>query len=148
MALIVTKRLADDLDHTLDAETSVDFSVNGTAYVLDLAKSNEKKFLDMLAPWIEVARKSGKAPKVKGAPRVRSNSNPAPGIDPEQKKVVEAWVEETEAETVRQLARKGGVAVSDRGRISLEGKVAAYNQAHPTKRTAKSDHDVVFSAGV
>ena len=95
MAQKVTVALDDDLDGG-PAEETVRFAVGGTDYEIDLNKKNAAAFRKQLAPFLEHARKAGRAPSRRpgrtGAGRQRSGD-------------VRAWVKDH------------GIAVSERGRI-------------------------------
>jgi hypothetical protein len=95
MAQRVTVALEDDLDGGPAAET-VRFGFGGADYEIDLSKKNAAAFRKQLVPFIEHARKSGRAqsrrPARTGAARQRSGD-------------IRAW------------AKDHGIAVSDRGRI-------------------------------
>ncbi len=54
----------DDLDHSLDAAETIELTVDGMVYVLDLAAKNATKLRLQLKPWLEAAHDSR---KVKGA---------------------------------------------------------------------------------
>jgi hypothetical protein len=95
MAQKVTVALEDDLDGGPAAET-VRFAFDGSDYEIDLSKKNASTFRKELAPFVEHARKAGRAqprrPGRTAASRQRSGD-------------VRAW------------ARENGITVSDRGRI-------------------------------
>lgn len=92
--------LEDDLDGG-DAAETVRFSIDGTAYEIDLNNKNAKKLRQSLAPFVESGRKVGRG-LVTGARR--SGLAPA-AIDREQNKAIRAW------------AKKTGKDISERGRI-------------------------------
>src|SRR5215467_7420438 len=95
MAQKVTVALADDLTGG-PADETVRFAVEGTGYEIDLNAKNAAAFRTLLAPYIEHARKAGRAPSRRGrrtaASRQRSGE-------------IRAW------------AKQHGLAVSERGRI-------------------------------
>lgn len=99
-------QVTDDLDGS-EATQSIEFSVRGKHYTIDLNESNASDFDDALAPYISAADKSdGEQPsrssaRRASAPRQRSSSD----ADPKQ---VRAWAE------------ANGVAVSPRGRIKAD----------------------------
>lgn len=56
------QNMIDDLDGTVlagDEGSTVAFAFRGQNYELELSRSNEEKLAELLAPYIEVARKSG-----------------------------------------------------------------------------------------
>jgi len=95
MAQKVTVALEDDLDGGPAAET-IRFGFGGADYEIDLSKRNAAAFRKQLAPFIEHARKAGRAqqrrPARTAASRQRSGD-------------IRAW------------AKSQGIAVSERGRI-------------------------------
>ena len=95
MAQRVIVTLEDDLGGG-PADETVRFSFGGAEYEIDLSKKNAKAFRKQLAPFIEHARKAGRA-----QPR-RTSRAPA---SRERSGDVRAW------------AKEHGVAVSERGRI-------------------------------
>jgi hypothetical protein len=111
MAQKVTVALEDDLDGGPAAET-VRFGFGGTDYEIDLSKRNAAAFRKQLAPFIEHARKAGRAqprrPSRTAASRQRSGD-------------IRAW------------AKGRGIAVSERGRIPasvVEQYQAATGKGH------------------
>jgi len=103
--------LVDDFDGTPLAlgASSTSFSINGTAYEIDLAPDNVEKLREALAPFIAAARRSGAAP-AKAAKSAKTS-------DPARLAAIREW------------ARANGHAVSDRGRIAGT-VIAAYDQAN------------------
>ena len=100
MARQTTVRLIDDLDGS-DASGTFHFSLEGRNYQVDLSNQNAAKLRDALAPFIDVARKTGG----RGRGRTqRQTDTPA-----------RSSREETHA--IREWAREHGQKVSDRGRI-------------------------------
>jgi nucleoid-associated protein Lsr2 len=105
MAQKVTVELEDDLTGG-PADETVRFAVDGTEYEIDLSAKNAAAFRKRLAPYIEHARKAGRAPARRGrtaASRQRSGD-------------------------IRAGARKHGLVVSERGRIPAS-VVAQYEAA-------------------
>lgn len=107
MAKRVVVELVDDLDgqpiEDGDGGT-VEFSLQGRRYELDLSASNLAKLQDAVAPFIDVAR-SSKAPKTSSpTPRRRKST--------------------TELAEIREWARGQGIAVSGYGRVPAEVRAA------------------------
>jgi hypothetical protein len=101
--------LVDDLDGGAADET-VSFAIDGASYEIDLSKQNASKLRDMFADYTAKARKLGR--------KVRARRVGGAGtVDREQNQAIREW------------AKKRGLAVSDRGRISAEIS-DAYNAAH------------------
>jgi hypothetical protein len=103
MARQTTVRFIDDLDGS-DASGTFDFSLEGRKYEVDLSDQNAAKLRDALAPFIDVARKTG------GRGRGRTQRQTAVTDTPAR-----SSREETHA--IREWAREHGQKVSDRGRI-------------------------------
>ena len=98
MAQKITVTLEDDLDGGTADET-LQFSVGGTQYEIDLNKKNAKAFRKQLAPFVEHARKAGREQRRQ---RGRTQSNRRRSSE------IRAW------------AKEQGIAVSDRGRIPAD----------------------------
>lgn len=106
MAQKVQVLLVDDLDGG-EAEETVKFGIDGTNYEIDLSDSNAHALRDALAQYVGVARKMGRASTVRGvAPRNRGASSAT--SDREQNRAIREW------------AKRKGLEISDRGRISQE----------------------------
>lgn len=109
MARKVIVELVDDYDGTSKAEETVTLALDGVTYEIDLSARNAEKLRSALAVWTAHARKvGGRATKGK---RQAQSTNP----------------QETQA--IREWARKNGLEVSNRGRISAE-VTEAYKKAH------------------
>jgi hypothetical protein len=100
MARKVQVVLEDDLNGGVAAET-VPFSLDGRSYEIDLSEKNAKALRDALAPWINVARRSGRVPSAAAAPTKPPRRS-------------------GEASAIRKWAEQNGIEVSTRGRISAD----------------------------
>ena len=109
MAQKVNVVLVDDLDGGAAAET-VTFGLDGVTYEIDLSARNAKGLRDALGRYIEHGRRVGGGRRRTGS-QGRAGRRGA-GPDPAE---VRAW------------ARRKGIAVSERGRIS--GEVMAKYEA-------------------
>ncbi|HEY1569727.1 MAG TPA: Lsr2 family protein [Pseudonocardiaceae bacterium] len=112
MAQKVTVQLVDDLDGSV-AEETVEFGLDGVAYQIDLSSVNAEKIRAMLSDYVSHARRSGA--------RRRSSGNVVRGRS--------AVVDREQNQAIREWARKRGLKVSERGRISAE-VLDAYHQAN------------------
>ncbi|MCB1289376.1 MAG: Lsr2 family protein [Mycobacterium sp.] len=105
MAKKVTVTLVDDFDGSGPADETVEFSIDGVSYEIDLSAKNAQKLRDDFKHWIDAGRRVG------GRRRGR-NGNPSRGgraaIDREQSAAIREW------------ARRNGHKVSTRGRIPAE----------------------------
>lgn len=111
MAREIRVFLTDDIDGS-EATQTVEFSVAGTAYTIDLNDANAAKFEAALAPYVDKADRvrTGRRP---ASTRRSSASRSASGATAE----IRAW------------ARDNGFKISDRGRIPAN-VIAAYESAH------------------
>ncbi|BBY99760.1 histone-like nucleoid-structuring protein Lsr2 [Mycolicibacterium fallax] len=115
MARKVTVTLVDDFDGEAAADETVEFSLDGVTYEIDLCAANAEKLRGDLNKWVESARRvsgrrRGQRPAAAGAGRGRA------AIDREQSAAIREW------------ARGAGLNVSSRGRIPAE-IIEAYNSA-------------------
>jgi hypothetical protein len=113
MAQRTTVRFIDDLDGS-EASGSLAFALEGRSYEIDLSDENAAKLRDALAPFIDVARKSGGSGR--RAQRQTGISDKPARSDREV------------AHAIREWAREHGHKVSDRGRIS-KSVMEAYKAA-------------------
>lgn len=113
MARRIVHQLIDDIDGSLlesgEGET-VHFSLNGTAYEIDLTSVHAEELRAALAPYINAGRRATGA-----SPRVAAARNRAP--------------RNSETSEIRAWAKQTGLKVSERGRIPAE-IVEAYRAAH------------------
>ncbi|RCW42937.1 Lsr2 protein [Halopolyspora algeriensis] len=119
MAQKVTVQLVDDVDGS-EAESTVEFGLDGVDYAIDLSADNAAELRDALAAYVAGSRRiggrkrsGGKAGKTSKAGKTASSPNTA---DRERNQAIREW------------AREQGMQVSDRGRIPAE-IVDAYNKA-------------------
>jgi hypothetical protein len=106
MAQKVTVALEDDLTGG-PAEETVRFAFEGTGYEIDLNAKNAAAFGKQLAPYIEHARRAGRAPGRRAGRAATSRQRSGD---------IRAW------------AKEHGLAVSERGRIPAT-VVEQYNAA-------------------
>jgi len=104
MAKKVTVTLVDDFDGDGPADETVEFSIDGVSYEIDLSAKNAKKLRDDLKQWIDAGRRVG------GRRRGRSGG-PARG---------RASIDREQSAAIREWARRSGHKVSTRGRIPAE----------------------------
>ncbi|MBU3706125.1 MAG: Lsr2 family protein [Mycobacterium sp.] len=105
MAKKVTVTLVDDFDGEGPADETVEFSIDGVSYEIDLSVKNAQKLRNEFKPWVEAGRRVGgrrRGRPAGGAGRGR------PGIDREQSAAIREW------------ARRNGHKVSTRGRIPAD----------------------------
>lgn len=116
MARKIIHQLVDDIDGTVlgvgEGET-VHFSLDGSAWEIDLTDAHAAELRAALAPYIDAARRTQRA----GArPAGRPASGKRPSRNPETT-LIRAW------------AVENGHTVSERGRVPAD-IVAAYRAAH------------------
>lgn len=105
MAKKVTVTLVDDFDGEGPADETVEFSIDGVSYEIDLSAKNAKKLRDEFKGWIDAGRRVGG--RRRGRPGAPGRGGRA-SIDREQSAAIREW------------ARRNGHKVSTRGRISAE----------------------------
>lgn len=120
MAKITRVELVDDLDGTTlseqDGET-IDFSIDGTAYVIDLSKENAEKLRKDFSKYTAVATKKS-APRGVGASRgAGTRRSSGSGRSSEELNEIRNW------------ANANGYDVASRGRVKAE-IVEAFDAAH------------------
>jgi hypothetical protein len=104
MAKKVTVTLVDDFDGEGSADETVEFSLDGVSYEIDLSSKNAQKLRNELKPWLEAGRRVGGRRRGRSAPPGRGRAS----IDREQSAAIREW------------ARRNGHKVSTRGRIPAE----------------------------
>lgn len=111
MATQTLVTLVDDLDGSSgpDMET-IEFSIDGVDYVIDLQGYNARNLRDVLQPYITAARRGSTLQKVK-RPAKRQTAGA------------------TRLNDVREWARARGYQVNERGRIPVSVQ-QAYNETH------------------
>jgi hypothetical protein len=105
MAKKVTVTLVDDFDGEGPADETVEFSIDGASYEIDLSSKNAKKLRDEFKAWTDAGRRVG------GRRRGRP---PTPG------RAVRATIDREQSAAIRDWARRNGHKVSTRGRIPAE----------------------------
>lgn len=115
MAQRVLVQLIDDLDGSTSSDIeTVQFSLDGVAYEIDLNGTNSAKLRDGLAAFVASGRRTGgRGKKVRGVKTASSGG----GHSKEQSRAIREW------------ARSNGHDLADRGRIPA-GVVAAFEEAH------------------
>ena len=104
MAKKVTVTLVDDFDGDGPADETVEFSIDGVSYEIDLSAKNAKKLRDDLKQWIEAGRRVGGRRRGRSGGSGRGRAT----IDREQSAAIREW------------ARRSGHKVSTRGRFPAE----------------------------
>jgi len=112
MSQKVTYTFVDDIDEGFAADETVEFSVDGVNYAIDLSEENAQKLRNAFAIWIAHARKEGGRRRTRGPAAAKGR----PSVDREQSAAIRDW------------ARRSGHDVSDRGRIPA-AIIEAYHQA-------------------
>ncbi|MEV4495952.1 nucleoid-associated protein Lsr2 [Micromonospora arborensis] len=99
--------LTDDLDGG-KADRTVEFSLDGVAYTIDVSDENAGVLRKTLDPYINAGRRIGRGP-VDSVRSVRRPGRPTgAGMDREQNRAIREW------------AVKNGYKISERGRIPVE----------------------------
>ncbi|MEU7611347.1 Lsr2 family protein [Micromonospora sp. NPDC049204] len=107
MARKVITVLTDDLDGG-KADRTVEFSLDGVAYTIDVSDENAGVLRKSLDPYINAGRRIGRGP-VESTRSIRRPGRPVgAGMDREQNRAIREW------------AVKNGYKISERGRIPVE----------------------------
>ncbi|GAA4563296.1 Lsr2 family protein [Micromonospora coerulea] len=106
MARKVITVLTDDLDGG-KADRTVEFSLDGVAYTIDVSDENAGVLRKALDPYISAGRRIGRGPVEATRPARRAGRPAAPGMDREQNRAIREW------------AAKNGYEISERGRIPV-----------------------------
>jgi hypothetical protein len=117
MARRIVHQLVDDLDGSVleaGAGETVLFSLDGTAYEIDLTDDNAAALRELLVPYLAAARQIG------------SSRRPV-GVSTPQRKRRRAGQQDYSG--IRDWAKENGFTVSERGRIPAS-VVEAYDAAH------------------
>ena len=114
MAQKVTVQLVDDVDGS-EAESTVEFGLDGVNYTIDLSAENATSLRDALASYVASARRTG-GRKRTGGKTAKGGASAPSTADRERNQAIREW------------ARKQGMQVSERGRIPAE-IVEAYDKA-------------------
>ena len=114
MAQKVQITLVDDIDGGPATET-VSFSLDGTAYEIDLSENNAARLRDAFAPFVGTARRVGSG-RSGGGSAGRGRSRAGRGGN-NRTAEIRAW------------ARENGHKVNERGRIPAD-ITAAFEKAH------------------
>lgn len=115
MAERIVRHLVDDIDGSDIAEgkgESIEFSIRGTTYRIDLSATNTAKFDKALKPYVDAAERVGR-PRGRQAKRTAGESKSST----------------VQLAVIREWARKKGYEISDRGRIPAQ-VAEAYRAAH------------------
>jgi hypothetical protein len=119
----VNVQLVDDIDGS-EAESTVEFGLDGVNYAIDLSVENSDELREALAPFVDNARRAGgrKRP-VRTAAGKTTTARQAPV----------ATAEREQKQAIREWARTQGWQVADRGRIPAD-ILDKYNKAHKRSR--------------
>ncbi|WP_194834867.1 Lsr2 family protein [Nocardia sp. XZ_19_369] len=118
MARQIIEALVDDVDGS-EADETVLFGFDGRLYEIDLSYANANKLRAAVDPWVDKARKVGRASSRAGRSRTRTKSGAG------------------EVAAIRAWANENGHIVSSRGRIPVQ-VVSAYQAAQAAPRTPSS----------
>ncbi|MEV2239717.1 Lsr2 family protein [Micromonospora sp. NPDC049891] len=107
MAKQVITVLTDDLDGG-KADRTVEFSLDGVAYTIDVSDENAGVLRKALDPFINAGRRLGRGAADTGRNPRRGTGSGTPGMNREQNRAVREW------------AVRNGYKISERGRIPVE----------------------------
>lgn len=117
--------LVDDIDGS-PATTTIEFSVGGKNYSIDLSEANAAAFNEALAPYVEHARRA-RATKKKASRKSRSSSE-ASRIKRQKSAQIRAW------------ALENGITIAKRGVLN-QSVIDAYEAAHAAQNTDTATDD-------
>jgi len=120
---ITDVQLIDDIDGS-PATATIEFSVSGKNYIIDLSEQHAAEFNKALAPYIEHARRARRGPANK---RKARSSSEAARIKRQKNAEIRAW------------ALENGVTVSKRGQLGQD-TIAAYEAAHAAPTAENSEN--------
>jgi hypothetical protein len=107
MAKKVITVLTDDLDGG-KADRTVEFSLDGVAYTIDVSDENAGVLRKALDPFIDAGRRLGRGGADTGRNPRRGGGSGSPGMNREQNRAIREW------------AVRNGYKISERGRIPVE----------------------------
>lgn len=107
MAKKVSVETIDDLDGKSVADTTINYSIDGIHYEIDLSTKNSEQFYKDLSKWVDHSRKV-QAPEGSRRPRKLSGGE--------------------DLTAIRQWAATQGMTVSPRGRIKADIVTAYHNR--------------------
>ena len=113
MAKQTTVTLIDDIDGS-EADESVEFTIDGKSYEIDLSSANSARLREAVAPFVSAARRSG------GRRSGSAAAAPAPSRQSTDRELNQA---------IREWAVKEGMKISERGRIP-SNVLEAYHASH------------------
>lgn len=102
MAKQIVTLLTDDIDGS-KADRTVEFSIDGVSYTIDLSEKNAGKLRKALDPYLAAASRIGRSSTARIAPR---SAAPVP-----------SRANRDQNQAIREWANKNGYEVSERGRI-------------------------------
>ena len=103
VATVTRTYLTDDIDGSDEDVNTVEFTLDGTSFEIDLSAANEQRLRDKLARFVDAA---SPAKQPKAAPAKRSTKTASVASTKEQTQAIRDW------------AKAAGLAVSSRGRIA------------------------------
>ncbi|MGC1215334.1 MAG: Lsr2 family protein [Micromonospora sp.] len=106
MARKVITVLTDDLDGG-KADRTVEFSLDGVAYTIDVSDENAGVLRKTLDPYISAGRRIGRGPVDTGRATRQAGRPATSGMDREQNRAIREW------------ASRNGYEISERGRIPV-----------------------------
>lgn len=123
---ITDVQLVDDIDGST-ATTTIEFTIGGKDYVIDLSEQHADDFNKALAPYIEHARR---APTNKRKARKSRSSSEASRAKRQKSAQIRAW------------ALENGITVAKRGMLN-QSVIDAYEAAHaaPTGENTAENYE-------
>lgn len=115
MAQKVSVALVDDIDGS-EAQSTVEFGLDGVQYAIDLSEDNAAELRDVLSSYTAYGKRTGGRKRRGAAAKATKPAGESHAADRKRNQAIREW------------ARQQGMEVSDRGRIPAE-VVEAYDNA-------------------
>lgn len=131
MATVTRVRLVDDLDGS-DADTTVEFGLDGRSYEIDLGDEHATELRELLAPFVAAARRAGAGAGAAAGTRRKRPTTPS--------------TRRPDLPAVREWAMANGFEISARGRLSAAVLEAYDNREDAAPRAASSEEAADTSA--
>lgn len=117
MAKRVRTELVDDVDGS-EADETITFAIEGTAYTIDLSKKNASKLRSAFIPWVESAQKVGRAATAAGGGWRPTNAQRT-GLNRDENRAIRDWLSFAGFEIPNRGRIRGELVDAYRNRTSM-----------------------------
>lgn len=124
MATKTTVLMTDDVDPEVPADETVQFSLDGAGYEIDLSAGHAGELRERLATYVGAARKAGAAGSARRVPRATGAKNTSTAATAST-----AGAGAVDPKAVREWAKAHGKPVNEHGRIA-SSLLIEFQQAH------------------